>query len=355
MGLYRGAAVVRALALAALTASTWLLRHHPPALLGAFFACYAVFSFGAGFGGVAFMEVVGRTVPSRRLGAYFAQRLFWGGLLGAGAALAVRKTLELPDEGLRYAVLFGLATAFVSAGYTLFGSIQEPEMPASRSAGSPLALLGEGWEMLRRDPVFRHLLIARAAFATWFTASPFVMLFAVHDLGAGARTGGTFLLARLSGFVLSNLLWHPLSRRHGNRAVLRAGTLGCCMLTLAAAAISLASPARLGWIPARAAVLALEGVMALGGAPHSAILVGYASLAIELAPAGRRQSFVSTMNSFLGPTMLMPAAGGALLDVIGAPALFALCGVVGFVGFRAARLLPASREEGPTRAGRPGW
>ena len=115
LGLYRGAAVVRALALAALTASAWLLRHHPPALLGAFFACYAVFSFGAGFGGVAFMEVVGRTVPSRRLGAYFAQRLFWGGLLGAGAALAVRKTLELPDEGLRYAVLFGLATAFVSA------------------------------------------------------------------------------------------------------------------------------------------------------------------------------------------------------------------------------------------------
>ena len=144
--------------------------------------------------------------------------------------------------------------------------------------------------------------------------------------------------------MLSNLLWHPLSRRHGNRAVLRAGTLGCCMLTLAAAAISLASPARLGWIPARVAVLALEGVMALGGAPHSAILVGYASLAIELAPAGRRQSFVSTMNSFLGPTMLMPAAGGALLDVIGAPALFALCGVVGFVGFRAARLLPAPRR-----------
>ena len=40
----------------------------------------------------------------------------------------------------------------------------------------------------------------------------------------------------------------------------------------------------------------------------------------------------------------MPAAGGALLDVIGAPALFALCGVVGFVGFRAARLLPAPRR-----------
>ena len=48
----------------------------------------------------------------------------------------------------------------------------------------------------------------------------------------------------------------------------------------------------------------------------------------------------------------MPAAGGALLDVIGAPGVFALCGAVGIVGYRTALLLPASRVRGtdPRRA-----
>jgi hypothetical protein len=52
---------------------------------------------------------------------------------------------------------------------------------------------------------------------------------------------------------------------------------------------------------------------------------------------------VSLANTLIGPTMLLPALGGALVDWINAPTLFALCGAAGWVGFSAAVGLPRSR------------
>ncbi len=142
--LYRRAAVVRGAALVAFAALIWVLRDRPGALLAAFFACYGVYCFGAGVGALPFMEVVGRTVPRRKLGAYFSARLFWGGTLTALVGLVVREILKLPDFALRFGLLFALAAVIVSVAYALFGSIQEPDLPPAPSAEHPLAVLREG-------------------------------------------------------------------------------------------------------------------------------------------------------------------------------------------------------------------
>jgi hypothetical protein len=104
--------------------------------------------------------------------------------------------------------------------------------------------------------------------------------------------------------------------------------------------VAVASPWWLGWLSAGASVLALEAVACAGGAVQSGMIVGFASLLIELAPHGRRPSFVSLMNSFLGTTMLLPAVGGALVDWFNAPVVFALCAAAALFGYRAAAGLP---------------
>jgi hypothetical protein len=231
----------------------------------------------------------------------------------------------------------------VSLGYGLFSLIREPAgAPEPESAG-PLGMLREGLAMLGHDAHFRRLLVARATLSVWFASAPFIVLFAVRELGGSARTAGTFLLVRMAGFVLSNLLWHRLSVRHGDRVLLRIGATACSALPLAAALIAVASPWGLRWLPAGATVLALEAVIGLGGAAQSAIGVGYSSLMLLLAPPGRRQAFVGLINTFLGPTMLLPALGGALVDRLNAPVLFALCSAAGLVGVRAAWRLRDSR------------
>ena len=167
----------------------------------------------------------------------------------------------------------------------------------------------------------------------------------MHDLGGGARATGTFLFARVAGFVVSNIGWQALSRRVGNRAVMRVSTALCAGLALAAAAIAYASPWALGWIPGGPAVLALEGIACLGGAAEAGLLIGYASLVIERAPPGRRQVFIALMNTFLGFTMVLPAIGGALVDALDAPLVFALCGATALFGYRAASRLDDGRGQ----------
>src|SRR6185295_1054151 len=171
----------------------------------------------------------------------------------------------------------------------------------------------------------RHLFVSRASLSLWLTASPFIVLFAVGELGGGARATGTFLFARVAGFVVSNLFWQPMSRRYGNRALMRLASLGCGAVSMASAAVAVASPWWLGWLTREHAITTLEAIAFVGGAMQSAMIVGFASLLIELAPHGRRHAFVSLMNSFLGVTMLLPALGGALVDWINPPVLFTLC------------------------------
>ena len=336
LGLYRLAAVIRGLAFTLIALFIVPLASHPTALLATFLLCYGAYAFGSGLAAVPFMEVVGKTVPRSRLGAYWALRLFWGGLF-------VRQLLQGGTEAPRFALLFAIAAVLVSLGYGCFSFIREPAAQPSPETASPLGMLREGLSMLAHDAHFRRLLIARATLPVWFASAPFIVLFAVHQLGGSARTAGTFLLVRMAGFVLSNLLWHRLSVRHGDRVLLRIGATACSALPLAAATIAIASPWGLGWLPAGAAVLALEAVIGLGGAAQSAIGVGYSSLMLLLAPPGRRQAFVGLINTFLGPAMLLPMLGGALVDWLNAPVLFTLCAAAGIVGVRAAWKLRDSR------------
>lgn len=343
IGLYRLAAVLRGLSFALLAALIVPLAAHPAALLATFLACYGIYSFGGGLAAVPFMEVVGRTVPRERLGAFWAQRLFWGGIATVLAGLFVRRLLHGGTDAARFALLFGLAAVLVTTGYALFSAVREPALPPTPERAGPLGMLREGARLLAHDAHFRRLLVARGTLSAWFAAAPFITLFAVRELGGSARTAGTFLLARMAGFVVANLLWHRISRRQGDHVLMRIGAAGVAGLTLAAALVALLSPWRLGWLGAGAAVLTLELVFFLGGAAQSATVAGYSSLMLTLAPPGRRQAFIGLINTFLGPLMLLPMLGGWVVDWVNAPALFALCAVAALVGVRAAWRLPAAR------------
>jgi MFS family permease len=338
--LYREMAILRGACLFGLAIAAWLLRGEPGLLLAAFFVMYGIFSAGAGIAGVAFMELVGRTIRHERLGAYFAQRMFWGGSLGALAGLVARQVLRLDDPGTRFAILFGLSAVACSLGLAAFSSIREPPHPVSPTHATPLALLRQGFQWLRHEAGFRRLLVARASLSVWLSAAPFLTLFVVDELEGGNLAAGTLLVSRLAGFVLSNLAWQRLSERLGNRSILRLSTGLACAMLIASALIAWGSPWRARIIPARTALVALELLAAVGGAAHSGILVAFNAKLIEAAPAGQRQGYVSVMYTFLGPTMLLPMLGGFLVDAVNAPFLFLVCGVVCVTGYVAASGLP---------------
>ena len=70
---YNRISVVRGFSFLLLVVATLTLRS-PGTLLFAFFALYAVYSVASGFGGLPFLEIVGKTVPPSQRGLYFAWR-----------------------------------------------------------------------------------------------------------------------------------------------------------------------------------------------------------------------------------------------------------------------------------------
>jgi hypothetical protein len=340
MPVYRFAAVLRSGALAAMAVCVLALRAHPAALLFAFFACYGTFCFGAGFAGISFMEVVGKTVPAARAGRFFAQRLLWGGVLVSLAGLFVRQLLGgAPGPGA-FATLFALASLVTAISFALFIAIREPAAAANVPQRALAEVARDALARVKREPVYRDLLLSRAGLTLWASCFPFVVLLAVRDLGGGTRAAGTFLMARMLGQVLSNLGWQALARRCGTTSVMRAATFVAGACALGAAFVAVASPHGAGWIGARAAVALLAALAVAGGAAQSGTVMSYSGLMLELAPEGDRPMFVGLLNTVLALSMVLPPLAGALVDRIGAPAVFSLCALGAIPCHLAARRLP---------------
>lgn len=340
MPVYKVAAFLRSGSLAAMAVCVIALAAHPAALLAAFFLLYGTFAFGAGGAGISFMEVVGKTVPANQAGRFFAQRLLWGGVLVALAGLLVRELLRGTPGPRAFATLFGLASGLTAIAFAFFIAIREPDAEGHGEARALREVARDALARVRREPVYRDLLLSRAALTLWMSCFPFVVLIAVRDLGGGAKAAGTFLLARMIGQVVSNLGWQSLAKRSGTTAVMRGATLVAGLCAIGAALVAIASPRGAGLVDANTSIALLVLLAAGGGASQSGTVMSYSSLMLELAPKDDRPMFIGLLNTVLALSLVVPPIVGAMVDRFGAPLVFALCALAAVPCHLAARRLP---------------
>ena len=108
--IYRVFGIVRALAIASLAAAIWLIGAQQVPMLIVFFLCLALLSFGEGFSGISFMDIVAKAIPPRRRGSFFALRNFVGGTFALGSGAVVRYVLS-KKTGLSFPINFVLDIA----------------------------------------------------------------------------------------------------------------------------------------------------------------------------------------------------------------------------------------------------
>ena len=316
---YRLMGVVRSASVGGLALAVFLLDD-PKALLAVSFALLTVNSLAAGTAGLSFMDVLAKTVPPTRRGAFFGWRRLIGGSLGlAGAALV--KIVLSPDSGLtfpdNYALLFLLGFLCVTAMVGSFSLIVEPSEKVNPQRVKLSEQLRLAVLLPRQHRSYGRYLGLRLAIMVANYALPFYAVYARRVLDAPEDMVGVYLIGSTLASLLSTLIWSQVSDRQGNRLLMRLAALTALLAPIMALAIAHLPEIGLD----RSFIFTL--VFVFSGAHQTAAFVGGGNYLLELAPTSKRALYIGFTNSAIGVAIFTSPLGGAIVDWLGFEQLFA--------------------------------
>jgi hypothetical protein len=322
--LYRQVAAVRVVLWCLLAVAPFVLRS-PAALLPAFFIIYTLVCLASGLSGLSYMEIVGKTIPPRRRGVFFAWRLAAGGVAGLVGTLLVR---YLVDEAgplafpYNFGVLFAGALVVGVLGLAAMARFSEPPDTFLLPPASPLRQVRRAREMVRTDLTYRRYLLVRVLLVVAGVAPPFYAVYVQQRLGGPLSMVGVYLAVYTTFNLLSHVVFGRLSPRLGNRLTLIIATWAGLAMTGGVLALAfLAGPLRLSGL---AASWWLLPIFVLYGVRESGIGVASHSLLLDVAPPAERSLYVGFTNTMMGLVLLATSLSGVLVAALGYPALFAV-------------------------------
>ena len=302
---------------------------HPRAALLLTFAAVLLFTCTGGALTPAWLDLIARSIPARRRGAFFGRSNALAGLMGIGGAVLAQHLLARQPFPRAYVELFLIAFGCVAVSYGCFALNREqgPFTPGSRT---PFRAWLRGLPgILRRDRNFAWYLAAVLAGSLATAAAAFFTVVAIARLGASDREVAWYTAALLASQTAVNLLWGWLADRRGHKLVLVAGMVSL----LLAIPLALLLPT--------AASYAL--VFILLGAANSANSLSRFAIMLEFAPADQRPTYVGLASVAGAPLAFAgPLLGGAIADRAGYAPAFALFWAAGLA---AAWLLVARVRE----------
>jgi MFS family permease len=335
MRMYKMAALFRLTAWLCLVISvSWADELDPTLYLLIFFLCLGAFSLVGGASGIAFMDIVAKTIPPERRGRYFGYRSFFSGFIAALAGLVVAYVLGNPDKfpfPNNYFILFSLTFVFVLAAVVVFLFTIEPEgtvKPQVRTSGE---FMGQVKTVLSTDRNFRKFLMVMILANTWAMTIPFYVIYATEILGAPVAWVGIYVTIEMISIIVSNLIWGYLGDTRGNRMII----LTCISVALLATLLALISPNYVFF----SLVFVLKGTASRG------LWLGKNNYSLEIAPITRRPTYVGILNTSLAFAMMTPIVGGIIIDVASYWVLFSVTAILIFIS-----LLKAFKLEEPRKA-----
>jgi MFS family permease len=276
----------------------------------------------AGVGGFlmpAWMDVVGRSIPTHLRGRFFAAGSVLGSAGGLLGGLATAYLLAAAPGPAGYGFCFLGAAVFMGLSYASLAAAREPP------AGEPVPAvrlrdhLGRIPALLRRDRNLAWFLIARAAAAFGAMASGFFTVYALEAWRAPASEVGVFTAALLAGQTAGNVALGWLADRTGHRLVIVIGVAAAVLADV----VALGSPS-LG---------AFTTAFVLAGVQFAAGNVSGFSVLLEFAPVpAEHPTYVGLGNTALAPaTFAAPLLAGLLADAFGFRTVFVVAAVFGLI------------------------
>ena len=268
----------------------------------------------------AWMDIVGRAIPTMLRGRFFAAASVGanvGALAGSFGTAYVLAAVRAPWS---YGACFLAAAVFMGLSYIALALTREPPAVVT-SPPVPLGTyLARIPTLLRRDTNLTWFLAARAFAVIGMMAGGFYTVYALRAFGAASWQVGVFTAIFLAGQIAGNVVLGWLADRAGHRLVIMIG-VGA---TVAANAVALVAPS----LPVFSVVFALAGVHV------AAINVSSLNVLLEFAPGmDERPTYVGLGTTSMAPVAFgAPLLAGVMVDVLGFEPVFGVAALFGLVG-----------------------
>jgi MFS family permease len=283
----------------------------------------AMLLVSTGVGGLlmpAWMDLIGRAVPTASRGRFFALWSLAAGVAAFGASFVVADVLARVPAPASYGYCFLAASACLGLSWLALLCVREP---AGGVASEPVGLrayLARVPGLLRRDRNLSWFLASRAFGLAGTMAAGFYTVYALRAWDAPAAKAGAFTALLVTGHALGTLTLGWVADHAGHRLVLLVGMVA----TAAANVVALLAPT----------LTAFEVVFLLAGLQTATINVSAMNVLLEFAPTPEeRPTYIGLGTTSMAPVAFAsPLVAGLLADALGFRAVFAVALVTGLAG-----------------------
>ncbi len=285
-------------------------------LLCSVVALVATYSALSGFGSVAFMDIIARTVDPMLRATFFSMRWALGGILSIGAGYAAKWVIQHINFPTNYSLLFGLSTTFIALSAAMFALAVEPTSPMPDKKENFREILTGGISLMRNDSAFRNLYLFRVMIAIWSSALPLYIVYARKELGIAESFAGILAAVQIIGRILPNALWSYIGNKFGNKYILITSAFFATPMPFLALFLS--------EVPDSMKLALLGLIFFSGAAALNGIIVGSLSYMLDIAPEHVRPKYIGVFNTYIAPWMLLPTLAGWFAGNFGYIPLFKL-------------------------------
>jgi len=287
-------------------------------LLIGFGCLFGLYTITSGMAGIAFMEIVGKMIPTNKRGTLFGFRMFWGGLLAVLAGPVVKYILDRWQFPVNFGYIYIITLITIILGLVVFAFTRELPPPVLKTQPGFKDNLAKSLLLFKNNVNVRRLIFARYLSSTALLAMPFYIILATEHIGISKPLAATYLSFERFGFLGLNVLWGWLSNRISNKLVLKVSTI----FSIIAPALALYS---YYYYPG---YFIFGLVFFFNGAALSGTHLGYINYLLEISNDDNRVLSMGLVHSFIAPAIFFSAIGGILIELFNIKILF----IVTFIG-----------------------
>lgn len=318
---YRITVATRLVGLFAMASVAWVVDDMPMRWgFVLFTATYLIYTASGGISLIPFLSIVADTIPPYWRGRFFGWRYLTGGLAAFAAGFGLKWLLgehsPFPFPA-NYALLFSLAALLAVPSLVVFCFAEEHPLPVKQRRVPMAVEIRRGFRLLKRDRNFKRLIVTRSLATLMLgLALPFIVPYAMHDLGATAGAVGVFMSSKVLTYALSNLFWSRVSDHRGNRRLL--------LLSAVLGVVAVWSVLVVHWLPStvlfhlgslaitwRIACVCL--ILAAFGFSNAGQEIGYTNFLLELIPERKRPTYLGVYYLIWAPLCWVPFVGALLI------------------------------------------